>query len=224
MAAEGAVLAFLGLICVWLLTRPTVYRGPTPVAALQNNLKQLAIAMHNHAGEFGSLPAASICDQRTGRPLLSWRVKVLPYIEQEDLFARFRLDEPWDSRHNFAVASAYMPPIYRDPLDPKGIRRTPYRVFVGNGAPFEWCQGPRLNEQAGGARKTILIVEAAEKVFWSKPDELEFHPDRPLPPLGRGDRAEFYAVFGDERVRRLAHATPEEQIKALVTCGADPID
>ena len=68
-------------------------------AQSMNNLKQFALAMHNYHDTNGKFPAASSFD-KDGKPLLSWRVHVLPYLEQAELYKQFHLDEPWDSEHN----------------------------------------------------------------------------------------------------------------------------
>ncbi len=79
-----------------------------------NNLKQIALAMLNYVEAKGAFPPAYIADKTTGKPLLSWRVAILPYLEREDLFKEFHLDEPWDSQHNKALIPR-MPRVYRSP-------------------------------------------------------------------------------------------------------------
>src|SRR5262245_50271856 len=83
-------------------------------------------------------PAAAICG-KDGRPLLSWRVQILPYLEEEKLYKQFKLDEPWDSQHNLALLPQ-MPTVYRSPSEAE-VQADPgntfYQVFVGPGAAFE---------------------------------------------------------------------------------------
>src|SRR5882672_4340583 len=69
------------------------------LATASNDLKQLALAMHNYHSAYGQLPPAAVRD-KNGKLLLSWRVLILPYIEQDNLFKEFKLEEPWDSDHN----------------------------------------------------------------------------------------------------------------------------
>src|SRR5262245_11036025 len=71
--------------------------------ASANNLKQIGLALHNYHDTYGKLPPAAICD-KAGKPLLSWRVAILPFIEQNALYKQFKLDEPWDSEHNKKLA------------------------------------------------------------------------------------------------------------------------
>ena len=96
--------------------------------------------MHNYHDTHGTLPPAAVRD-RNGRPLLSWRVLILPYLEQQALFDEFKLDEPWDSPHNVHLLKK-MPLIfrpYRDYPMPDPYS-TFYQVFTGKGSMFE---GPR---------------------------------------------------------------------------------
>jgi RNA polymerase sigma factor (sigma-70 family) len=109
-----------------------------------NNLKQLMIAMHNYEAAYGHLPG-NIRD-KNGKALLSWRVAILPFIEQEALYRAFKFDEPWDSEHNLKLM-AQMPPILRVGFEPKGSTHTYYQVFEGPGTPF----GPSRFPPGGGA-------------------------------------------------------------------------
>src|SRR5437868_3063260 len=89
-----------------------------------NSLKQIALAMHNYLNVYGHLPPAAIRDKE-GRPLLSWRVALLPFLEQDQLYKRFKLDEPWDSEHNKKLLAA-MPKTY---LRPGREAKEPYQTF-----------------------------------------------------------------------------------------------
>lgn len=107
------------------------------------NLKQILLAMHNYNDVHGHLPA-DIRD-KDGKPLLSWRVAILPFLEQGALYKQFRLDQAWDSEHNLMLLSK-MPPVYRVGFEPKESTHTYYQVFAGPGTPF----GPSRVPQGGG--------------------------------------------------------------------------
>ena len=134
-----------------------------------------------------------------GRPLHSWRVLLLPYIEQEGLYKQFRLDEPWDSPHNLTLLPK-MPGAYAPPgkagLVP--AHHTVCHVFVGKGAAFEGKEGLRVPEDfPDGSFNTFLVVEAGEPVPWTKPEDLPFDPDGPLPALRRLFKGGFRAGLAD---------------------------
>src|SRR5206468_8126418 len=124
-----------------------------------NNLKQIAIAMHSYHDTYNGFPPAAVCD-KTGKPLLSWRVLILPYVEQGELYKEFKLDEPWDSEHNKKLI-AKMPNVYALPeVTPEKGTTTHYRVFVGNGAVFDYVKSCRLVEIPDGTSNTWMVATA----------------------------------------------------------------
>ncbi len=111
------------------------------VSRSANNLKQIGLAMHNYASaNKDDFPPAAVCDKK-GKPQLSWRVLILPYIDQNELYKQFKLDEPWDSEHNKKLIEK-MPAVYKLPGAKEGTTDTHYRVFVGNGAGVRLGAGP----------------------------------------------------------------------------------
>jgi hypothetical protein len=121
-----------------------------------------------------------------GKPLYSWRVVILPYIEEDELYKEFHLDEPWDSPHNLALLPR-MPRMYAAPGS-KAKNVPPYHtvchVFVGKDTPFEGHEGVRYPADiTKGTSNTFLVVEAGEPVPWTKPEDIAYDPDGPLPEL-----------------------------------------
>jgi prepilin-type processing-associated H-X9-DG protein len=169
----------------------------------QNNLKQLGLALHNFNDAYGKLPPAAICD-KSGKPMLSWRVAILPFIEQDNLYRQFHLDEPWDSEHNIKLIQQ-MPKTYALPNDKAQhtLPSTYYQALVGNHAAFELQGGLSIPASfPDGTSNTIWIVEAAKAVPWTKPEDIEYDPMK-MPPIGFhfGDRTN--AAFVDGSVRAL---------------------
>jgi len=132
-----------------------------------SNLQSITIALQDYADEHGGwLPPAALCDKE-GRPLHSWRVLILPYLEQKELYKQFRLDEPWDCPHNLALLPR-MPHVYTLPPGlPVEVQAEPsctfYQVFTGKGTAFEGSQGLSLRDDfPDGHSQTVLVVEASE--------------------------------------------------------------
>ena len=154
------------------LLLPAVQSARTAARRSQsvNNLKQIGLALHNFHVVNNHFPPQAITDQE-GKPLLSWRVAILPFLEQQGLFNEFKLDEPWDSPHNKALLER-MPATYAIPGAEAEPGMTFYRGFSGEHTLFD----PKVKLGVGiatitdGTSNTLGIVEAKEAVPWTKPD------------------------------------------------------
>ena len=132
-----------------------------------NNLKQIGLALHVYNDANNALPGIGVVPKGKAKPGLSWRVAVLPFIEQGALYNRFKLDEPWDSEHNKKLIPL-MPKVYVIPgteADAK-LGKTHYRMF-------DTGKNYQLQSMPDGTSNTIAVVEAAEAVVWTKPEELD---------------------------------------------------
>lgn len=182
------------------------------------NLGQIRLAMENYQVDHGVLPPACLVGPK-GEPLLSWRVLLLPYMddEQKDLYSRFCLNEPWDSEHNIALL-AEMPKSYA--VEYERVRKLPphhtvYRVFTGPGALFEGGVNSR-QDCPDGKDSTLLFVEAGEPVPWSRPDDFHFlsHDSVVLRGMFPG-YCRAMAVEGSYRYLR--EELPQSTLRALLT-------
>ena len=180
-----------------------------------NNLKQIALAMLNYEATYNGFPAAAICDKKTGKPLLSWRVSILPFIEEEALYKQFKLDEPWDSEHNLKLAKN-MPKVYFHPKANKpGDDKTHYRLFYGKGVAFELDKSAKLQTFTDGTSNTIMVVEAEESVVWTNPNDFAFDPTKALPKMLSID-GKFSAVYCDGHVQTFKMPIDQEILKLLL--------
>jgi RNA polymerase sigma factor (sigma-70 family) len=181
------------------------------------NLKGMALAMHNFHDTMGYFPPPAIYS-KDGKPLLSWRVAILPYVEQDALYRAFKLDEPWDSEHNKKLL-AQMPKIYAPVggVKTKVPHSTFYQVFAGKGTAFEPGQKIRLVDITDGSSNTIMVVDAATPVPWTKPEDLAYVEDQKLPKLGGLFPDVFHAVFCDGQVYTLTKKFDELTMRAVIT-------
>ncbi|HEY7427397.1 MAG TPA: DUF1559 domain-containing protein [Gemmataceae bacterium] len=183
----------------------------------QNNLKQIGLAMHNYEATNGLFPPQATYD-KNGKPLLSWRVLILPYLEQNDLYKQFHLDESWDSEHNKKLL-AKMPKTYASPQDETTIadHTTHYQGFFGKGTIFEGKKGIRIADITDGTSNTLMIVEASKAVPWSKPEDIPYDAAKPLPKLGMPGASSFLAGMCDGSIRLIYHDITEKTLRNAIT-------
>jgi prepilin-type processing-associated H-X9-DG protein len=210
--------AMTGVAVALLLPAVQSAREAARRAQCTNNMKQIALAMHNYHSVNNSLPKVAITD-KDGKPLLSWRVAILPYIEQQALYNKFKLDEPWDSPHNKPLLDE-MPPTYACPsMAKKDATGTSYRAFVGNNALFEKDRAVGFQDVTDGTSNTIMVVETRDTVPWSKPDDIPFDPQNKAPGFGAGSfhPGGFNACFADGSVRFIKLSVAANVLRALIT-------
>jgi hypothetical protein len=179
-----------------------------------NNLKQLVLAMMIYHDTNAKFPAAAVFD-KNGKPLLSWRVTILPYLEQEKLYKEFHLDEPWDSEHNKKLIDK-MPRVYLAPDDGSKTHLTRYQAFVGKGAFFEGTTGLRIADITDGLSNTIMVVEAPKGVPWTKPEDLAFDDGKLLPRVVDPMKNGFMAGLCDGSVRFFKKTMKEGTLRLYI--------
>lgn len=187
-------------------------------AASTNNMKQLGLAMHNYHAAYGALPPAVVTD-KNGKPLYSWRVLILPFIEQEAVYRAWKLDEPWDSPNNKPLSDRVIR-TFNEPSEPPS-NRTHYRVFYGNGALFNTAvqgrpTGTRFADIVDGTSNTLMIAQTRDSVPWAAPDELPYDPAKPLPALGLPGARDFLCGIADGSVRRVKNNLKPQTLHWLI--------
>jgi hypothetical protein len=178
--------------------------------------------MLNYSDTHGKLPPAVVYS-KDGRPLLSWRVLILPYLEEDKLYNQFKLDEPWDSPNNLPLLGQ-MPLVYA--LPPRKARGVPpnhtiCHVFVGPGTAFEDPNGQKLRDFPDGISNTVLIFEGGVPVPWTKPEEIPFDPEQPLTVPKAYFKRVFRIAFADGSVHHLSHKIVEEGLRPMITRNGD---
>ncbi len=180
-----------------------------------DTLKQIGVAFHNYHDANNRFPG-NIAD-KGGKPLLSWRVAILPYIEQDALFKEFKLDEPWDSEHNKKLIPK-MPKRYA-PIRVKAKEgETFYQMFSGPGTLLDPKKKVTLVtiSAADGTSNTGMVFEAGDPVVWTKPADIPFDEKKPLPKLGGQFDGQCHVVMCDGSVIRIKKDPDEKELKKLI--------
>jgi Protein of unknown function (DUF1559) len=191
--------------------------------------KEIALAMLNYESAKRRLPPAAIYDKER-RPLLSWRVAILPYLDQDELYKQFHLDESWDSPHNRTLIEK-MPGTYMD-VGPRADQlnregKTTYQIPVGPETSFHDKNGSSLRDIVDGTSQTISVVEVEPRraVVWTKPEDFEVDLSHPRNGLERSDRSHIVTGFLDGHVLTIdLEKTSDAKLRAFFTRAGREVD
>jgi hypothetical protein len=230
------MIAAICLLFAVIILLPPATSQPRPAArrtVCSNNLKQIALALHNYHDMYGSFPPAYIADEN-GRPMHSWRVLILPFIEEQPLYDDYRFDEPWDGPNNRLLVNR-MPRLYRCPsesqTDPPSLM-TSYLAIVGPETVWPDGKARKIGDIQDGTSNTLLVVESHNSgIHWMEPRDLHTgQMAREINPLhgqgicschgmsndqGIGKMAQ--AALADGSVRSLEIDLSREELEALLT-------
>ena len=185
---DGFSILFLALI-VGLVCRPTrilaipvcflllmvislpgreMARAPARSSQCRNRLKLIMSALHNYHDDYGCFPPAYVADEN-GQPAHSWRVLILPYLEQEDLYQKYRFDEAWNGPSNSQLSYSLQCPVEPN----RHSANTSYVLIAGDGTAWADGRAPKLDEFTDGADQTIVLVEVTgPNISWLEPRDL----------------------------------------------------
>jgi hypothetical protein len=180
------------------------------------NMLKIAAALRKYQEQHGSYPPPAIYG-KDGTPLLSWRVALLPYLREEELYKQFKLDEPWNSTHNRELRHK-MPKVYG------GFGMSCYRTFTGGGTAHGGKTGPRPDDFPNNGASTFLVVEADRPADWTRPEGLVAANDKPMPRMGQGINKNFYAIMADGTVRFFKEPPPETTLRKLASKSGGAVD
>jgi hypothetical protein len=200
------------------------------------NLRKLGLAMQSYESAHKHFFPPPALLNKEGKALLSWRVLILPYLGERELYEQFKLSEPWDSDHNKKLWNK-MPNVYAPPdVKTQQPFSTFYQVFVSpqskKGVPLmpsAFVQGQQArfpNSFPDGVENTILIVEAGKVVPWTKPEDLPFEGGtlpfengKPLPELGGLFADVFHAVYVNGDVHTLTKKYDKFTLSAAIVAN-----
>jgi type II secretory pathway pseudopilin PulG len=217
----AAVTAVSGILVALLLPAVQAAREAARRNTSMNNLKQIMLAMHNYYDSRKSFPAHAGYSA-DGKPLLSWRVHILPYLEQQALYEQFHLDEPWDSAHNSKLIQR-MPDVFLDPSSKMATidGRTHYLGVKGADKVFNGTKdGITFGKITDGTSNTVAVLQVNDEsaVPWTKPADWELNEKSPMIGLANSMHpGTFAAGYCDGSVRMIAEAIDPTMFKALLT-------
>lgn len=167
-------LLIIGVLIALLMPAMTGGPGPSRRSQCKNNLKQIGLALHNYHDVYGSLPPA-ITYGPDGKPWHSWRTLILPYIEEQELYERYRFDEPWNGPHNRRLAEEVgsLPFFHCDADEHAATGETSYVAVTGDGTLWPRDGVGRIDTDEHS--RTILVAEVSDSgVHWMEPRDLPF--------------------------------------------------
>lgn len=189
-----------------------------------NNLRQIQLAIASYEQKHGVFPPAYVADA-SGRRLHSWRVLILPFLEQSDLYDQYNFNEPWDGPHNIRLLDE-MPGLFQCPeQNPYLVGGTSYVAITGPGTMFPGAATVRDADVKDGLAGTISVVEVANlPIPWTAPLDLDvrtmsFEINAPRRPAigSRHPGSGANVAMGDSRGRFLKEGISAQVLRALIT-------
>jgi hypothetical protein len=176
---ELAVLVAICAILVALLLPgpPRHWVGEASREKCRDNLHTIALALHNYHDDHHCFPPAYIADTE-GRPMHSWRVLILPYLDQQALYERYDITQPWDAPDNANLAEEFpTPEVYRCPSDAHDGAGSPddtsYLAIVGPHTCWPGAEPVSLDQVSDDSEETLLVVESSDSgIHWMEPRDL----------------------------------------------------
>lgn len=214
-----AVCVIIAILFALLMPEPRIASSGGRRSHCKNNLKQIALALHNYHDAYGTLPPAYTVDA-DAKPLHSWRTLILPYLDQSTLYESIDLSKPWNDPAN-AEAFKTLPTIYRCPSSstlPAG--HTSYLGSFGNDACFRPTEPRQFSEITDGTANTLMVIEVPQDraVHWMSPQDADFMMVMSLRSSGKlAHTGGTQVALADGSVRFLSDNIDPQTLLALFT-------
>jgi prepilin-type processing-associated H-X9-DG protein len=232
---RGAAFAVGVLALVMLLLFPfPSHVGP---AASRNtcisNLKGIAVALQAYHSDWGCFPPPYLADSK-GKPMHSWRVLILPYLDRRDVYQAYRFDEPWDGPTNRKVAATlfrcFLCPADGLRMDTVGpLPLTNYLAVIGPRTAWPGDKVVSLNDITDGPGNTILVVEVADSgIQWAEPRDLHVLQmphgiNRPGQGISCNHGGGAMVAFADGSVKFLPDSITPAQLDAMLSIAGKEV-
>jgi hypothetical protein len=173
--------------------------------------------MHNYHDVHRKFPSPVVIGE-DGKTPHSWRVAILPFVDELELYNQYRFDEPWDSEHNKKLAEQ-IPKVYRHPKDKSDSTNASYfalvgsKTLMGDGKRATW-----IGDITDGTSNTLMIVEAKRDIPWTKPEDIAYPEDRAkaVPELGGWFKDGFLTVMGDGAALFISSNTAKDVLQNMI--------
>jgi len=207
---EFSTIAVSGVAVGMLLPAVQATREAARRTQSMNNQRQVVLALHNYEAANGGLPQAYTVDA-DGNPLLSWRVEILPYLEQQELYDKFHHDEPWDSEHNIKLLDQ-MPEMLKNPSTGGQPGWTDYVAPMSDDSVLMPGVGSGFADITDGTSNTIMVIEvgASQQVPWTSPTDIDIDTLESLADLDNGHPGRVLVAMADGSVRTISNLSPIE--------------
>lgn len=165
------LLAIIGILFAMLIPATRRVRPAARRVQCLNNMRQIALAMINYESANGHFPPAYIADEN-GKPMHSWRVLILPHLEQQELYDRYSMDEPWDGPNNSKLHDEIVP-LFRCPSSTSAESCSDYELVTGPGTGFDGDKSISMKDITDGSSNTIMLVEVFDPDHhWMEPKDI----------------------------------------------------
>ncbi len=188
------------------------------------------MAVANYHETYGCFPPAYVAD-RDGRPMHSWRVLILPFLDQKPLYDAYNFAEPWDGPNNRKLADQIGQIYLRSGLDSSHGQATSFVAVVGPETSWPGARALTDKDIGDGRKTTLMVVEVPDGLFrWMEPRDLEFDrmSFRINDGTGRGLGSRLGGVrvaFADGGVRTLGDDFDPVRLRAMLTAnGGEKLD
>ena len=220
LGAAGVTVILCMLVA--LIIPELATRDPDRRLICMNNLSQMGKALLAYEAHFGAFPAPYTSDA-DGRPLVSWRALILPYLERQDIYAECCFDEPWDGPTNAELARIDLR-FMRCPSDPdvQGAQ-TNYLAVVGPGTIWSTDESVSLDDVEDPTRTIVLVEVAGSDIAWMEPRDLSLEDAlrginaEPAPSISSGHPGCVNVLFADGHTEFLSERMALDELRDLLT-------
>ncbi len=225
---EWLVCGLILAVTIGLLVSPVKHSGNSHFRGYcVNNLKVIGFALHSYHDKYDCFPPAFVADDQ-GRPIHSWRVLILPFLDKQQLYDKYRFDESWDGPHNRELANEVVD-VFHCPADRHSDTKEPlpttsYVAVIGPETAWDGKLPRKQSDIGDGLEQTLLVVEMAHSgINWMEPRDLEMSRLAPTinsksqPGISSNHKAGVEVLFADGHTRFLSETLPANTLRALLT-------